>query len=419
MSEGRPVSRLFPFYYGWVIVVVGSLVWILSIGHYYTFGVYFKPVAGEFGWSRAATSMASSLVILTSGAMATVMGILTDRYGPRIVVSLCGVVLGGGYLLLSRMGVLDAVGSLGQFYLFYFVVGLGMSGTSAPLTATVSRWFVARRGQAVGLMTLGGGFGQFLMPLLASYLILGYGWRTAYAVQGLLIVVALGLLAQFLRRDPEAVGLSAGAAPSTGSQAGLPPRGFSLREAARTQAFWRVFAVTSFALFGQVMLMMHLVPHATDLGVSREVAPRFIALIGLSNMVGKLVMGPISDRIGRKATLSIVFFMAGTMMLWLLVTREEWMFYVFAALFGFAYGAWIPMFPAIMGDLFGMASLGALVGANHLAVSVGAAIGSFLGGYIFDVTGSYFWAFLLAGTMFYLAGALVLTVKQPIKGAHA
>ena len=95
------------------------------------------------------------------------------------------------------------------------------------------------------------------------------------------------------------------------------------------------------------------------------------------------------------------------------------MFYVFAVLFGFAYGAWIPMFPAIMGDLFGMASLGALIGANHLALSVGAAIGSFLGGYIFDVTESYFWAFLLAGTLFYLAGALVLTVKQPVRRANA
>ncbi|MFQ5826386.1 MAG: MFS transporter, partial [Dehalococcoidia bacterium] len=131
MGEGRT----FPFFYGWVIVVVGSLVWILSVGHYYTFGVYFKPVAADFGWSRAATAFGSSLVILTSGILATVMGILTDRYGPRIVVSLCGVALGGGYLLLSRVGSIPALEPLGQFYLFYFLVGLGMSGTSAPLTA--------------------------------------------------------------------------------------------------------------------------------------------------------------------------------------------------------------------------------------------------------------------------------------------
>jgi len=107
------------------------------------------------------------------------------------------------------------------------------------------------------------------------------------------------------------------------------------------------------------------------------------------------------------------------MMLWLLAAREEWMFYLFAALFGFAYGAWIPMFPAIMGDLFGMASLGALIGSNFLANALGAATGSFLAGYIFDVTGSYFWAFLTSAVLFYVAAALILTVKQPSRRASA
>ncbi|MBI4289457.1 MAG: MFS transporter [Chloroflexi bacterium] len=412
LTTGKP--RL---YYGWIIVVVGLVIWILSVGHYYTFGVFFKPISGDFGWNRTATSLASSITIFVSGALGVMAGALTDKYGPRIVVAAGGLLMGAGYLLLARIGLMPGLSPLLQFYVFYLIVGIGMSTCSVPLTATVARWFQEKRGRALGLMTVGGGLGQFLMPPLAGLVIARADWRWGYLVIGALMIAVILPSAYFLRRDPASKGTRPYAQPAQqpgGAEAPQSPA-FTLRQATATRAFWAIFIVALLNMTTQVMVMMHLVNYATDpgKGINPTTAATFIAVIGITNVIGKLVMGPVSDRIGRKATLAIVYVLAGTTMLWLIVARDIWMFYLFAALFGFAYGGWIPMFPAMVADLFGMASLGALIGAVHVGNAVGGAIGPIIGGFIFDTTGSYVVAFILGAAIFYSAAALVLSVKPP------
>lgn len=403
-------------FYGWVIVLAGLVIWILSVGHYYTFGVFFKPVSADFGWNRTLTSFAASITILLSGLLAITTGALTDKYGPRIVVTASGLLMALGYLLLSRLGMWPGLPPLMQLYLSYVVVGLGMSATSAPLTATVGRWFHERRGQALGLMTVGGGLGQFIMPPLAGYIIAQANWRWAYFTIGILMAAVIISASQFLKKDPAAQGLLPYGQPLAPSTANRPPSpAFSVRQAMGTSAFWIIFAVAFLNLIVQIMTMMHLVNYATDPGrnISATTAAKFIAVIGMANVTGKLVMGPVSDRIGRKATLASVYILAGTMMLWLIIAKEVWMFYLFAALFGFAYGSWIPMFPAMTADLFGMASLGALIGALSLGNALGGAIGPITGGFIYDNTQSYFYAWVLGAVIFYGAAALILWVKPP------
>lgn len=405
------------FFYGWVVVLAGLVIWILSVGHYYTFGVFFKPVSADFGWNRTITSFASSIVIFTSGILGFMTGILTDKYGPRKVVCGSGLLMAVGYFLLSRVGMFPGIPPLFQFYLFYLVVGIGMSASSAPLTATVSRWFHEKRGQALGLMTVGGGLGQFLMPPLASYLIVGADWRFAYFIIGVLMVVVIVSTAQLLRRDPAAKGLQPYGQQSqpVGTISKPPAPVFTVKQAMRTRTFWIIFAVAALNLINQVMVMMHLVNYATDpgIGINPTTAAIFIAVIGFANVIGKLVMGPVSDHIGRKATLSIVYTLAGITMVWLIFARQPWMFYLFSALFGFAYGAWIPMFPAMMADLFGMASIGALTGIIHMGNAIGGAIGPILGGFIFDTTQSYLVAFILGAIIFFTDAVLILLVKPP------
>ncbi|MDO8636525.1 MAG: MFS transporter [Dehalococcoidia bacterium] len=388
----------------------------MSVGHYYTFGVFFKPVSADFGWSRTITSFASSIVIFTSGILGLTTGFLTDKYGPRKVVSASGLLMAIGYFLLSRLGTFPGIPVLIQFYLFYLVVGVGMSASSAPLTATVSRWFHEKRGQALGLMTVGGGLGQFLMPPFASYMIFSADWQMAYFVIGVLMAVVIISTAQLLRRDPSAKGLQPYGQQQTTIVTGKPPPPvFTVKQAIHTRTFWIIFIVAALNLITQVMVMMHLVNYATDpgIGISPTIAATFIAVIGFANVIGKLVMGPVSDHIGRKATLAICYTLAGTTMVWLIFARQIWMFYVFSALFGFAYGGWIPMFPAMMADLFGMASIGALTGIIHMGNAIGGAIGPILGGYIFDLTKSYLIAFILGAIVFYVAAVLILSVKPP------
>lgn len=321
-----------------------------------------------------------------------------------------------GYFLLSRLGTFPGIPVLIQFYLFYLVVGIGMSASSAPLTATVSRWFHEKRGQALGLMTVGGGLGQFLMPPFASYMIFSADWQMAYFVIGVLMAVVIISTAQLLRRDPSAKGLQPYGQQQTTIVTGKPPAPvFTVKQAIHTRTFWIIFIVAALNLITQVMVMMHLVNYATDpgIGISPTIAATFIAVIGFANVIGKLVMGPVSDHIGRKATLAICYTLAGTTMVWLIFARQIWMFYVFSALFGFAYGGWIPMFPAMMADLFGMASIGALTGIIHMGNAIGGAIGPILGGYIFDLTKSYLIAFILGAIVFYVAAVLILSVKPP------
>lgn len=415
-SATRKATAKPHLFYGWVVVISGLVIWILSVGHYYTFGVFFKPVSGDFGWSRTATSLASSITISLSGMLGIAAGAVTDKYGPRLVASAGGLLMGLGYLLLSWLGNFPGPSPLLQFYLFYFIVGIGMSACSVPLTATVSRWFEERRGRALGLMTVGGGLGQFLMPLLASYVISGANWRWAYLGIGVLMILVVVSSAQLLRRDPAAKGLMPFGHRAETAAARRPAAAtFTMRQAMGTRAFWTIFSVAFLNLINQVMVMMHLVNYATDPGrsISPTTAATFIAVIGLMNVVGKLVMGPVSDRIGRKGTLAIVYVLAGVAMVWLIFARDTWMFYLFAVAYGFAYGAWIPMFPAMAADLFGMASVGAITGGVQLGNAFGGAIGPVIGGFVFDTTQSYVPAFVLGAAIFFGAAALILSVKPP------
>jgi MFS family permease len=399
-----------------VIVALGLAIWVLVIGGLYTFGVFFKSVAADFGWSRAATSVASSLIFLVSGLLASSAGALADRYGPRVVVVGCGLLIGAGYTLVSQVGLHTSIDPLWQFYFVFFLVGMGMSAASAPIMSTVSRWFVERRGQALGLTTVGGGLGQVLMPLLASFLLLDFDWRTSYIILGTMIGLGTIGMGLFLRRGPEGIGpLPYDQRQGEREMDRDPKSGFSLREAIRTRAFWSVLVAAFLAVFGQVMVLMHLVNYATDpgIGISRGMAATFISVIGGANIAGKLVVGPISDRIGRKASLASCFAVGGLMMLWLIRARSPWMFYSFAAIYGFAFGGWIPMFPAIIGDLFGTGSLGALIGATQAGNGLGGSAGPFLAGLIFDITGSYFLAFLIVAVLFFAAAGLILSVKRP------
>ncbi|MFQ5826758.1 MAG: MFS transporter, partial [Dehalococcoidia bacterium] len=264
--------------------------------------------------------------------------------------------------------------------------------------------------------TVGGGLGQVIMPLLASFLLTGFNWRTRSRWRWSARRWGRSGRGRFFTRRPEEMGLLPyGQRQEAREMDRAPESGFPFREAIRTRAFWSIFAAAFLSVFGQVMVLMHLVNYATDpeIGISRGMAATFLSVIGGANIAGKLVVGPISDHIGRKVALASCFAVGGLMMLWLIEARSPWMFYTFAAIYGFVFGGWIPMFPAMMGDLFGMGSLGALIGAIYAGNGLGGSAGPFLAGLIFDITGSYFLAFRIVAVLFFTAAGLILSVKRP------
>jgi len=364
-------------------------------GANYTFGVFFKPVLTEFGWTRAATSGAYSLSLVLHGLLGIGAGRLTDRFGPRVVMIFCAAVLGLGYSLMSQ------ISDIWQLYLFYgVIIAIGMGGSYVPMLSTTARWFVKRRGIMTGIVVAGIGTGTVIMPPLARWLISTYQWRTSYVVMGIMTVVLITLAACFLRRDP--------------SQKGLEPYGkdeveigslkveaeeFSLRQALRTRQFW-ILCATFFGFgFNIHTIMTHIVAHATDLGISASTAANLMAAIGGLGIFGRVTMGGFADRFGNRLTLILCFTVMLASFLWLLVAESVWMLYVFAAVFGFSYGGSAALESPIVADLFGLSSHGVIMVVVAFIITAAGAVGPALAGRIFDVSGSYDLAFIICATL--------------------
>ncbi len=387
MYEGR--KRGLP--YGYAIFAACFLIEACGIGAYVAFSVFFKPLVAEFGWSRATISGATSLAYLMMGALGIMAGSLNDRFGPRVVMAVTGVVCAIGYFLLSQLN------SAWQLYLFYgLVVGIGLSSVDViPLTVT-ARWFVRRRGMVTGLVKVGTGSGQLIMPLLAGAFIMSYGWRYAFICFGIVVLVVLIGSGQLLRRDPGRTGnLLDGHAKTVHIGTGAPERGLSLREAARTPQLWMFCIITFLVMNCLLTILMHVVPHASDLGLDPIKAAGVISTVGGVSMLGRLLTGFLVDRIGTRKSMTICFILLIASFLWLQVAREAWMLYCFAAIYGVAHGSFFTLLSPTVARLFGIGSHGVLLGIVLFSGNLGGAIGPVVAGYIFDLTRSYQLVFLL------------------------
>jgi len=415
------------FFYGWVVVAAAFCVALVAYGVQYSFGIFLEPLEEDFGWSRALISGAASLFMFSRGALAILTGWTTDRYGPRRIVAIGGFFLGLGLILTSQ------ISAAWQLYLFYGLMGgFGLSVAFAPLMATVSRWFVSKRGLAIGIVAAGIGMGTVVMSPLAEYLIATYeGWSQPYIILGLLALIIIIPGAFLLRRSPEEKGLlplgKAEAIAGDEENSNIAKKednltsesaGFSLKDAVHTRAFWLLLAIIIFWSICVQMTMIHIYPHATDLGITREVAVNFLVVIGIFSIIGRLVMGAVSDRLRGKRTLVICLVLQALVMFWLLGATDTWMLYLFAAVFGFAYGGCVPQLPVIAGEIFELKSIGAIVGVQMLGVAIGGAIGPVLGGYVFDVTQSYYFAFMVSGMCTIIALILLAFIRAPRKVSH-
>jgi MFS family permease len=406
---GDKKNKLF---FGYIVVAAALLITIIAHGAQYTFGIFFKPLLAHFGWTSAATSGAFSLYLVLWGFLSIFVGRLNDKFGPRLVVTVCGFFLGLGYLLMSQ------IGAIWQLYLLYgVIIAVGMSGGWVPLISTIPRWFVKRRGMMTGIVTSGSGIGTILLSLVASRLIAGYGWSRSYIIVGAGILVLLMLAAQFLRRDPQQMGqLPYGGDVARAESPNYPCGGFCFREAVGTGPFWMVCAIFFCFGFDLYTIMVHIVPHAIELEISPISAASIIAVIGGVNAAGRIGIGSIGDRIGNKWCLIISFILMVAALLWVMAAREMWMFYLFAVIFGIGYGGLAALMSPVPAELFGLRSLGVIVGVVMCSFTIGGAIGPVLAGRIFDLTGSYslaFWTCTAVGvTGIILSALLRLPISQ-------
>lgn len=386
-----------PVFYGYYIIAACAGIQAIGIGTYIAFGVFFKPLLAEFSWSRAMLSGAHSLAFLISGGLGILVGRLTDRFGPRLLMTAAGLFFGSSLILLST------IHAPWQLYLYYsFFFGIGLSGVDVIALNTTARWFVRRRGVMTGIVKMGTGFGQMLIPFIANILIANLGWRMSYAVIGGTSLILLVLIAQVLRHDPYRMGLfpDNSGTENPGSEFHDGKRSFW--EVARGKTFWTIFFANLSACFCLMSVMAHIVPHAIDMEISPKASASILSTIGGASIVGRFCIGSAIDRIGNRRSMILCFILLILMLLWLQASNKLWMFYLFAVIYGLTHGGLFTVISPIVAEYFGIRSHGLLFGVAAFAGTVGGFIGPIFAGSIFDITGSYtiaFWGYVLVAAI--------------------
>jgi MFS family permease len=390
--EKRPKINL---YYGYIVVAAAFFILIAYSGARSAFGVFFDPMARQFGWSAAALSTAFSISVMMDGLLGIFMGRFADRFGPRIVLTIAGCLTATGFLLMSR------VTALWQMYLVYGVIaGIGMGGVFVPMITAVARWFITRRGTMNGIVLAGMGIGQLIAPPVANWLTLRLNWSGSYIVLSVVVLILIVFSAQFLRKGPSQVGRVSDNKPGSANRGtAMQPRSYALKEAVRTGRFWLIFTIFFCMGFTGFSLMVHIVPHVIDIGISASTGASILAAVGGANILGRLSMGVAADRIGNRLVSVIGFALVLMPTVWLLFIGQAWQFLVFALFFGFGQGAISSAQAPIVAELFGLKSHGLIFGCVGFGAMLGGTIGPVLMGYLFDVTASYQIAFIVCTSL--------------------
>ncbi len=412
VNGGRTLERAPRSSFGWVVVFCSLVLLVGSFGTQLTFGVFLKPLTEEFDWTRAAASGAMSLAMGLSGVIGVIMGRLTDRFDVRIAI---GIALALG---TACYGLLANLHSLWQLYL-YFGLGGGIciGSTYAPVSAIVSKWFVERRALALGIALMGISVGQMVLSPVAARLIESYGWRTAYVVMGIVVFVC-GLPALFvLGRRPPSPDRPAQERPLTGASsdprtsrlvATQTQEGMTTRQAARTAPFWMIIITGVAIASGFYIIAAHMVPAATDAGIAPTAAALILTIGSIGGIPGT-VFGSwwLSKTLGHRWALLVLCVGQAAALFLFVVTSSFWAFCAVAVLLGFCFAASTPVRQTMVPPLFGLKSIGAILGYAYLAWAAGALIGPFLAGLIYDFTLSYDLAFVLGGVLLLIGAASV------------
>ncbi|MDO8490911.1 MAG: MFS transporter [Dehalococcoidia bacterium] len=413
-------------FYGWVVVAVAFLISALGYGVRYSFSVIFTALLEQFKWPRDATAAILSFHILAYGFTAPIAGALVDRFGARKTMALGAVLLAAG-AAASGLG-----NTLWHYYLSFGLlmgVGLCLMG-GVPSTRIISNWFVTRRGLALSLMFFGSG-GAFLLYPLVAFLIERVGWRAAFVLEGVMVAAILLPAVVFLvRSHPDEMGLLPDGARSASADASATKsyeravvdkewasRDWTLGKAVKEYRFW-MLCLTTFSVWGiaEHIMVTHHVAFAEDAGYSKMYAASVLAFFGVFTSGGALA-GMVSDRIGREATFTIAtgIGISGIAVLMLMGdSSQPWILYLYSILFGLGFGMTSPCIAASATDMFQGRRAGMVIGFIWFAFALGGATGPWLGGAIFEATGSYLPAFILAACGFVVA-CISLWIAAPRK----
>lgn len=432
-QQGRRPRRVF---YGWYVVAAAFVILFVTGGGYSIIGVMMKPMIEDLGWSRSATSSAVFLNMVVYAGSAVATGRLYDRFGPRWVITASILLFSAGYALMAT------VQSFWQFLLYYGVLAaVGTGGSTVPMfSAVVGRWFEKRRGLAVSLALAGFSVGQFILIPIYSDLISVSGWRvTSLWIAGSSAVAGVLLAQLVIRGDPWNFGLQPYGleqeAQETRAPTGISPKGqveertaergpsavevesgsvrdLTLGEAMCTRSMWLFTLVMFICGGGDHLVTTHLVPMVTDRGFSAEAGASMLAWLGLLGLVGMLLAGPAADYIGNKPTIAITFALRVVLFSLPLIAVNLATYWVFSLGFGLTLMVTAPLNATVISKLYGVSHLGFICGFVNAVHMVSGGLWGYLGGVVFDQTGSYDLALIISVGLAVVAVVCTLLIRE-------
>ena len=403
-GDYNPGSKKGEIDYRWVVVASLFIIGFVAFGVRFSFGVFFKSLQKDFLLGRATTSSIFSVYLALSALFSILGGWALDRFGARKVFAVTGFFTSLSLFLTSM------VTALWQLFLTYsFLLALGTGPIYVISMSTVSRLFAKNRGLALGIVSSGSSIGMISVSLISAFLLTHYGWQNSYLILSLVaffIMIPCGLVL----KKPSAMSK---VLQNTGYKHNEKSHELSAINVTTLSDFWLLISVLFLLSFCSYAVLTHIVPHAIDLGVSPIEAASMLSFIGIGSFLGRLVMGRVSDIIGSKQGMLICSILIGATMLWLIASSSLWMLYIFTIAFGFGFGATAPLNAALIGDCFGLRHVGLIMGMIEIGWGFGAACGPALTGFVFDICGNYFPAFLGGGIAALLAAALILFIHVP------
>jgi MFS family permease len=401
-------------FYGYVVVaacfVVLFLVWGMVLN---TFPIFLKPIAEDMNWGRGDVAWALLWGSIGTAVAAPIAGIIIDRIGARRVMVTGALMIGLGLLVGSR------ITQLWQLYLVFVVVGCGlMCASIIPCSLIISNWFVSRRGTAMSGAFVGTSAGGMVMSPVANWIILNYGWRTAFALSGVTIIaVVIPVVLLAIRTHPSDVGLEPYRNAGDDDSNARGDWGVGIGEALSLRSFWQIAAIMLILGFVAGGLGNHCVAYLTDLEHSPDRAAFAWSLVMGVMILGKLSMGPLADRWSSRNAMAAACALFAISIAILTLAHPYWIVLVFAALYGFACGAPLVLNPLLTSEYLGMKHFGALYGVLNIMGTVGGAIGPVGAGIYFDRQGTYLPVFYFFVAMMLVAVLVAISMRPRARGA--
>jgi MFS family permease len=387
----------------WFIAGIAFVVLGFSRGMHSSFGVFNVALLDTFGWSRGATAGIFSIVLTVDAMLSPVVGHLLDRYGTKKIAIAGCLALAIGLFLSSQ------VSALWQLYIcFGIILAVGFTFTGmVPHIFLISEWFSTKRASAIGFVYAGSGVGIMLLAPLSQWLISSYGWVRAFEIfSALALIGILPMVLLYYQHGPHGHGLHAQRAQPHSEKKEVENQ-WTAKLALQSLQFWLLFISRIAAACGTTVIVTHQVAHVVDVGFSKFLAASVFGLAGITSSFGRVIFGFIADWLSKQAayTVNIAMTVVGVGALMILRdSSQAWLLYVYVIFFGIGFGSRAVIFSALTADIFAGKGFGSILGYSTVAVGVGGALGSYLGGAFYDWTGSYLVSFGLS--------ALVLAISD-------